>query len=98
MRALIAAAALLGFAAPLASAAENTNRTYPNPACAERGANAADCVIQDGPPRRSAFGPLTPPVKGPPTPTPTPVVPSGPSGSGVSILGGDGKPPPPAGR
>ena len=88
MRALIAAAVLLGFAASVAYAAENTNRTYPNPACAERGASAADCVIQDGPPRRSAVG--NPPVA---QPTPAPAPPRNlPSGSGVTILGGDSPP------
>ena len=88
MRALIAAAVLLGFAAPAAYAAENTSRTYPNPACAERGAGAADCVIQDGPPRRSAFG--NPPAVQPPPVSKPPQTP--PAGSGVSILGGDNPP------
>ena len=87
MRALSVAAVLIGFAAPAAYAGESTDRTYPKASCTDRYSSGAECVIQDGPPRRNAFGPNTPPVAQPGTVVPPPSSPNPPSGSGVSILG-----------
>ena len=42
----------IGLAAASAGAADTGARTYPNPSCTDRTANPADCVIQDGDPRR----------------------------------------------
>jgi hypothetical protein len=75
-------AAMLGSAA---FAAEDTSRTYANPSCSDRNANPDNCVIQNGPPRRTAFPP--PEQKPPATKPPSQGNP------GVSILGGgDGTP------
>jgi hypothetical protein len=83
--ALFAAFALSASLAVSVAVAGESDRTYPKAACTDRNANAADCVIQDGPPRRNAFGPNTPPVQQP-SPGPRPNVPSG-QGGGVSVLG-----------
>jgi hypothetical protein len=76
MKALrVVVAGLLAIAASAVNAADDGSRTYANPSCSDRNANAADCVIQDGPPRRSAFGSATPA-----SPT-TPAAPAQPSGA-----------------
>ena len=88
MKASIVAGALFAaFATIGAFAGESSDRTYPKANCADRNANPADCVIQDGPPRRDAFGANTPPVQQPKGGGPRPNVPT-PHGGGVSVLGG----------
>ncbi|HEX2830197.1 MAG TPA: hypothetical protein VHP37_27910 [Burkholderiales bacterium] len=87
MRNRIIFAALLAMLGSAALAAEDTSRTYGNASCTDRNANPDNCVIQDGPPRRRAFGEQSPQPKkptAPPTATPTP---SG-GGGNVTILGG----------
>jgi hypothetical protein len=75
--------ALVAAFGSVAIAAEDTSRTYANPGCSERNANPNDCLIQDGPPRRTAFPPPEPP-QAKPGPKPAP---SG-GGGNVTILGG----------
>jgi hypothetical protein len=53
---IVALAGLVAVVASSTYAADSSSRTYGNPSCSDRNANSADCVIQDGPPRRSAFG------------------------------------------
>jgi hypothetical protein len=53
---IVAFGCMLFAAASSVYAAESGSRTYGDPSCSDRNANSADCVIQDGPPRRSAFG------------------------------------------
>ena len=84
MREKIVFAVLIAAFGSVAMAAEDTSRTYGNASCSERNANPDNCVIQDGPPRRTAFPPpeQKPPVQKPP-----------PANPGLSILGGgDGTP------
>ena len=95
MRTLTLAAGLLStLLGSAAFAADDSSRTYGNPSCSARSANPNDCVIQDGPPRRGAFGPNTPPVDNnqgrPPVAT---QLPSGPGSgdSGVTIIGPGGR-------
>ena len=92
MKTPIVSAALFAIAASAVFAGERSDRTYPKANCAERNANPADCVIQDGPPRRDAFGPNSPPVnKLPPPVMVTPGVPGASApGTGVSVIGEDG--------
>jgi hypothetical protein len=75
----------LTFAAA-AFAAEDTSRTYAKPGCSERNANANDCIIQDGPPRRRFPGPEN--ASPPATPAPAKGATGGNSSGGVTVLGG----------
>ena len=84
MRALTISAVCCAAIAGAALAAEDTSRTYAKQSCSERNAHPESCVIQDGPPRRSAFGnPL--PAAVPPKAAPATAV-----GTGVTVLGGSG--------
>jgi hypothetical protein len=79
-------AALLFVAAWPAYAADSGARTYQSASCTDRNANPDNCVIQDGPPRRSAFGNPPPVVQ--PTPPKPAQPPAGAAGNPVTVLGG----------
>lgn len=89
MRHRIIFAALVATLGSAAFAAEDTSRTYGNASCTDRNANPDNCVIQDGPPRRQAFGDQSPPVQKPNVPPKAAPTPSG--GGNVTILGGGNK-------
>jgi hypothetical protein len=85
--AIVLAGAIAFATAAVHAASNDESRTYANPACSERNANPNDCVIQNGPPRRSAFGQNSPPVKkGPDSKSGT----GSESGNGVTVLGAPG--------
>jgi hypothetical protein len=65
---IVAVAGLLVVCASPIHAADSGSRTYADPSCSDRNANAADCVVQDGPSRRASAG--TPPAAQKDTATP----------------------------
>jgi hypothetical protein len=77
---IVAFGCMLLVAASSVYAAESGSRTYGDPSCSDRNANSADCVIQDGPARRSAFGEQS---KGNKDTPPAPTKPEKPSATGA---------------
>jgi hypothetical protein len=82
---IVAVAGLLAVAASSTYAADSGSRTYADPSCSDRNANSENCVVQDGPPRRSAFGEPAADTKDPSTPASKPT--GAAAGKGVPATG-----------